>query len=451
MQSPYDDRESSENTKMNDYAQYLKDLNNDCLNVRISNLRKLLDLINKGCIRIQKCQEYVNNHVHTFYSFSPFSPTRAVWESHEAGLVVCGIVDHDTIAGAKEFKEAGEILGIATTIGMECRADFSKTFLKDRKINNPDQDGVAYVVLHGIPLSQIDKVQNFLRPYREERNKRNRLMVEKINMFMNPYGINLDFEQDVLPISKFHEGGTVTERHLLFALAKKMVEKIGKGMELIDFLQKKMNLQVSDRNRKHLMEIENPYYLYDVLAVLKSDTSFFYINATNECPDVKDFLEMAEEVGAITAYAYLGDVEDSVTGDKRAQKFEDDYLEDLFELLKDLGFKAITFMPTRNTMKQLMRVKALCRKYDFFEISGEDINSPRQKFACEVYKKKEFKNLIDSAWALVGHEKACELDPKHGMFSSHIISKYPNLLERIEIYKKIGMANRREFHERLLA
>ncbi|MEQ6360668.1 hypothetical protein V7D15_13560, partial [Thermoanaerobacter thermohydrosulfuricus] len=88
---------------------------------------------------------------------------------------------HDTVSGVKEFVEAGKIIDIATTIGMECRVDFSKTSLRDRRINNPDQDGIAYVVFHGIPHTQIEKVEAFIQPYRKERNKRNQLMINKIN------------------------------------------------------------------------------------------------------------------------------------------------------------------------------------------------------------------------------------------------------------------------------
>ena len=34
-----------------------------------------------------------------------------------------------------------------------------------------------------------------------------------------PYGIGLDYDRDVLPRSQAAEGGSVTERHILFALA----------------------------------------------------------------------------------------------------------------------------------------------------------------------------------------------------------------------------------------
>ena len=96
-------------------------------------------------------------------------------------------------------------------------------------------------------------------------------------------------------------------------------------------------------------------------------------------------------------------------------------------------------MPTRNTMDQLKRVKELCTKYELFEISGEDINSPRQSFVCQAINNPLFQNLIDSTWALIGHEIAATKDICDGMFSSKTISKYPDINERIQVYKKLGM------------
>ena len=84
---------------------------------------------------------------------------------------------------------------------------------------------------------------------------------------------------------------------------------------------------------------------------------------------------------------------DSVTGDKRAPKFEDDYLDELIDYVAKLGFRAVTYMPSRNTKAQLTRLRALCDKYGLFQISGEDINSPRQSFVCEAQRDPDFANL----------------------------------------------------------
>jgi DNA-binding FadR family transcriptional regulator len=116
-------------------------------------------------------------------------------------------------------------------------------------------------------------------------------------------------------------------------------------------------------------------------------------------------VKLCKEVDAYLCYAYLGDVGDSVTGDKKAQKFEDDYLDDVFECLKEEGVTAVTYMPTRNTPAQLERLRKLCDDYGMFQISGEDINSPRQSFIIRAMENPMFQNLIDATWKLIEHEK----------------------------------------------
>ena len=112
----------------------------------------------------------------------------------------------------------------------------------------------------------------------------------------------------------------------------------------------------------------------------------------------------------MSTYAYLGDVGDSVTGDKKAQKFEDDYLDLLVQVLKELDFDAITYMPTRNTLPQLQRLMKLCKDNGFCQSSGEDINSPRQSFKCKALDDPNFGHLIDATYTLIGYENAATED-----------------------------------------
>jgi hypothetical protein len=262
-------------------------------------------------------------------------------------------------------------------------------------------------------------------------------MVQRLDEILAPVSLSLDFGLDVLPLSSALQGGTVTERHILFALAQKIMARFSKGREVIGFLQHKLKVEIPKKNLSYLEDKKNNFYAYDILNVLKSSLlEKFYIDATKECPDVKDVLALADETGSISAYSYLGDVTDSVTGDKKAQKFEDDYLELLFDVIKELGFKAVTYTPTRNSMVQIKRIQRFCERYGFFQISGEDINSPRQSFICEFLKKKELHNLVDSAWALISHEKRVEENLDEGLFSRRMIKKYPDLNERIRVFKE---------------
>ena len=147
-------------------------------------------------------------------------------------------------------------------------------------------------------------------------------------------------------------------------------------------------------------------YEYDLLGILKSAfVPKIYIDATDECPNVRDVAKLCDEIDALLCYAYLGDVTASVTGDKKAQKFEDDYLDDVIACLKETGVRAVTYMPTRNTEAQLTRLRGLCDANGLFQVSGEDINSPRQSFVIRAMENPMFANLIDATWKLIEHEE----------------------------------------------
>jgi hypothetical protein len=264
-------------------------------------------------------------------------------------------------------------------------------------------------------------------------------MCELITGKFGAFGITLDFDKDVKPLSEAVDGGSVTERHLLYALAVKLENKFGRTEELIAFLVNDLKLGVSEKIKAFLLDKDNECFLYDLLGVLKADTAFFYIDADEEMPDAEEFVKKAKELGAIPAYAYLGDVGDSVTGDKKAQKFEDDFLPELITEIKKSGFLACAYMPTRNTPAQLQRLGKMLKENELFEISGEDVNSPRQKFACAALALPEYSHLIDSTWALIGHEAiSSERGVEYGMFAKRSIEETPDLYERIKKYAKIG-------------
>ena len=346
--------------------------------------------------------QYVNNHIHTTYSFSPYSPTAAVYAARMEGLCTAGIIDHDSIAGAKEFLEAAAIIDMPVTVGMECRVSREGTTMAGKRTNNPDQVGVSYMTIQSVPHDKIDTLQAFFAPYREARNRRNRAMTERI---CKVAGVELDFERDVLPLSMYAEGGSVTERHLMYALAFKLVEQVGKGEAMIRKLSD-MGITLSEKQKSQMMDEAYPFYEYDLLGILKSVfVPQIYIDATDECPKLAEIVKLCADVDAYLCYAYLGDVGDSVTGDKKAQKFEDDYLEEVFECLKAAGVKCVTYMPTRNTPAQLERLRGLCDAYGMFQISGEDINTPRQSFIIKAMENPMFANLIDATWKLIEHEK----------------------------------------------
>ncbi len=375
----------------------LRQLNAPTREERLENLRRVL----ADTQFPPMVPAYVTNHIHTTYSFSPYSPTAAVYAARAEGLSTAGIVDHDSIAGAPEFLEAGKLVGIPTTVGMECRVSMAGTVLASRRTNNPDQIGVSYMTLQGVPHDQIQALNDWFAPYRAARGVRNEKMVANINRLL---GTSLDYARDVLPLSEAAHGGGVTERHLMYALAKALVAEVGRGPAMVAKLAS-MGLTLSEKQRAQMEDLAYPFYEYDLLGILKA--AFLpqvYVDATDECPGLGRMVALAKDIGAVLCYAYLGDVGDSVTGDKKAQKFEDDYLEEVFTCLKEAGVPAVTYMPTRNTPAQLARLRKLCEENGIFQVSGEDINSPRQSFIIRAMEDPQFQNLIDATWKLMDYE-----------------------------------------------
>ena len=353
-------------------------------------------------------------------------------------------MDHDSLSGAEEFLRAAALVGMPATVGMECRASMKNTALCGKRINNPDQKSVAYVALHGIPNQSIDLLNGFFSYYRFRRGERNRKMCENINALLGNYGLELDYDNDVLPLSMAHEGGSVTERHILYALAKKITARFDEPEKVVDFLENEMKLSISQKVRGQILSgRDHPeFYEYDILGALKSNmVEKFYIEADAECPDIFELQKVCSACGAVFAYAYLGDVGDSVTGDKKAQKFEDDYLELLFYELDHIGFDAVTYMPSRNSEEQLRRIMELCEKHRFFQISGEDINSPRQSFLCNAMENEMFAHLSDAAYALIGHERRATKGIERAMFSEKAKDMFPDMRTRIEHYKNVVKKN----------
>ena len=418
----------------------IQEINSKNKKSRLYGLEKIYKLIEIEKKQFKKTEE-VNNHLHTIYSFSPYSPSMAAYLAWKAGLQAVGIMDHDSVSGCKELIEACKIIEIASTVGFELRVNFSGTIVEERKLNDPDSKNIGYIAIHGIVESNLPEAKKFLNPIQIARNKRNKKILAKLNNLIKSYRMEeIDFNKEVYKISQAKEGGSITERHILFAFARKIIQKTGKGKKLISFLKDNLDIVLSEKIKKFLLDENNQFYLYDLLGILKSsflDKIFIQPNY-DECISVYEAVKFSNSINAVPAYAYLGDVTDSPTGDKRAEKFEDDFLEELIPELKKIGFKAITYMPPRNTLSQLLRLQGLCKKYELMEISGVDINSPRQSFNYPIILRPEFAHLIEATWALIAHEKLANYDEKYALFNHKNPLKGKSLKERIVIYSEIG-------------
>jgi hypothetical protein len=415
----------------------MKRLNSTDVAERLAAVRELGESVKQGVTPTDE----VNNHVHTIYSFSPYTPVMAAVMAAQAGLQAVGIMDHDSVSGCAELLEACKAINIASTAGFEMRVDMTGTAVEGRKTNNPDTLNNSYMAVHGIPATKFAAAMTFLRPMNEARIQRDRLQVDLLNVILREAGLQpLDFDRDVAALSQAPAGGSITERHILYALSLKLIAKYGKGMALIRFVREKLDTEVPSKLESMLLDPANPHYAYDLLGLFKSSLvpRMFVQPDGRECISIYKAVQFANDIGAIPAYAYLGDVGESPTGDKKAEKFEDDYLDELMPELKRIGFKAITYMPPRNTLDQLLRLQKLCAENELMEISGVDINSSRQTFSCPIIMTPPFQHLTEATWALIAHEKLVTANPVLSLFSPRNPLAALPLKERIRRYAAVG-------------
>ena len=79
------------NVNQNLVNSLIENLNHDNVNTRLESLQELQKLIEAGQLERPQPGGFVNNHIHTTYSFSPYSPTKAVWMAYNAGLTTAGL------------------------------------------------------------------------------------------------------------------------------------------------------------------------------------------------------------------------------------------------------------------------------------------------------------------------------------------------------------------------
>ena len=64
-----------------------------------------------------------------------------------------------------------------------------------------------------------------------------------------------DFENDVVPVSNFAAGGSVTERHVMYALALKIASQYGDST--VDFFENKLGIALSEKQKAQIAELKS--------------------------------------------------------------------------------------------------------------------------------------------------------------------------------------------------
>ena len=87
----------------------------------------------------------------------------------------------------------------------------------------------------------------------------------------------------------------MTERHLLFALSKKLIERYGKGERLVEVLTGSSRSPFAAQRKGHLLDPENSSTNMTCSALEGDMVQLFYIDAAAECPNVQEIAGFARK------------------------------------------------------------------------------------------------------------------------------------------------------------
>ena len=71
--------------------------------VRLHTLKALAESVKNGSLKREEPKGGISHRIYTTYSFSPYTPSKAAFMGYMSGVETLGIVDRDSVSGAKRI------------------------------------------------------------------------------------------------------------------------------------------------------------------------------------------------------------------------------------------------------------------------------------------------------------------------------------------------------------
>ena len=383
-------------------VQQLEDqLNSFDLFARKQALDELARRVKSSEINVPDLKNEVNLHYHTFFSYNAngWSPSRIAWEARKYGLAVAGIVDFDVLDGMEEFLEAGETIGIRATAALETRVFVSE--LGDQVMSSPNEPGIAYYMGAGF-FSMPDagtKAAEILQTMRDMATRRNVLMMERVNAYLE--AVQLNYDADVIPLTP---SGNATERHILAAYDAKSRQVFSDESSLAEFWSRVLDMPQADTPA---LIADTPKFHDKMRAKLMKFGGVGYVSPTTDTfPPIELTIEMMQDMGALPMITWL---DGTNPGEADAETF--------LGTLAAKGSVAMNIIPDRNwnikdsadkqiKIDNLAKVIKAARELDLPLCVGTEMNKAGLPFVDDfsaVELQPYIDDFIEGAYFLWGH------------------------------------------------
>ncbi len=350
-------------------------------------------------------------HYASKYYYSSCTPSFCAYAGYRAGFFGVGINDYASLKGYKEFRKASRILKIPYTYGYH---------LACKPLFNEER---AIVYGYGVCYDVSSKLNKDLEVYREKQKELSFKYLQKLNSRLSKYKIQVS-KKDVLKQSLYNKGGVLSEKHVFNCFAEKIIDKYGKGKDMIDFIVKIFKIEKDDKNLAFLLNSQNDFFIDDLTKILFKRRDVFGIK--EDFTTVDEIIALNKKYGAISSYKI------------KPMKFTIEELESMCALLKEKGFNAVTFDDRKIHNEKLDELNEFFLSKDLMPISLYRMGMPRQTGRAT----KMADVLFDTALAVIGNSISTAYSVSDGMFAITTVQKCPNLKKRIELFKNVGRKGR---------
>lgn len=367
---------------------------------RLSTLKKIIKS-DKKHNTIPKKNNFTQINLQSYYSFSPYSPTMAVYMAYNSGLVACGLCDVDSLSGVKEFVSACKIAKMPYSVGFQTFAEI---------------DGeVRKFAVYGIPFKKFKEINEIIEKDKKIKIYESSELCETINKQFVKTGIFIDFFT-LKKSTKLADGGSILPRHVCFEFAKELVEKYGKGDGIVNLFSEYL-FTFTDYEKKLLSEIDNPFYLQDLTRVLARKIPYKKQSRIS----IDELNKRVINCGGFCAH---------IVRKKDAGSFDK-----LLAQCKEHNLPAICVDTFENPSLRESLIK--CEAENILCLPSDFVDSPRKKFttsASDIDSK-----ITENVFAVVGNQITVNESIETGIFSSKAIKNSPLIYERVRLYSIIGL------------
>lgn len=332
------------------------------------------------------------------YSGFEYTPSMVAYKAYKTSHFATGLIDYATLNGAKEFIASQKHFNGVYFIGAGIKTEF-------------DGKKVSLQAI-GVPHGEITAFSKSLYAARVLKFKHVNLIREKINEKFGKYRLYLP-----LSLKIFKKAKGLGSEHVYCALAQKICEKFPTEEEIITFLSKELDFNLSEIEINKLSDEASTLYVSDLAEILRAHLGLK--DMREKTISAKEFISDAKKHGAIPVAIYDGS-----------------NLDVFLSRCKKYGIKGVCLEPDKHDVNPR---EFYDRVIDcgLLPMARKVLDRPRKKTEF-IFDDVETSNLFkESALAVCGHEISASVNLADGLFSEKTIAQLPDLKSRIKLFSKI--------------